>query len=183
MRYNKFIIKNFKGIRELVIDLNRPPRSNIFTLVGLNESGKTTILEAMHWLSNPKNYDLISLIPKNKLLNFNGEISVSAEIELSEDEEQVIAGLLYDKHNKFKITEPINRIYISRKYHYTDSNIVNREYSFNTKIIGKTKRMKAPKILKEYEERYKVANDYILNNLLPSIIYSLLSQRLIFKSV
>ncbi len=47
MRYTAFKIKNFKGIRELELKLDSAPNSNIFTIVGLNESGKTTIIEAL----------------------------------------------------------------------------------------------------------------------------------------
>src|SRR5689334_15081667 len=48
MRYSKLIVRNFKGIQNLEFDLDgRKPASKVFTLVGLNESGKTTILEAM----------------------------------------------------------------------------------------------------------------------------------------
>ncbi|HEY1020091.1 MAG TPA: AAA family ATPase, partial [Sediminibacterium sp.] len=48
MQYLNFTIENFKGIQKLIFNLdNRAPASKIFTLVGLNESGKTTILEAL----------------------------------------------------------------------------------------------------------------------------------------
>jgi AAA15 family ATPase/GTPase len=47
MRYRGFEIKNFKGIKHVCLDLSDAPASNIHLLVGLNESGKTTILEAL----------------------------------------------------------------------------------------------------------------------------------------
>ena len=45
MKCNWFEIKNFKGIKSAVLKFNNSPKSNIIVLVGLNESGKTTILE------------------------------------------------------------------------------------------------------------------------------------------
>ena len=48
MRYTKFEIQNFKGIKDLTIDLSKQPFNRIHTFVGLNESGKTTILEAIY---------------------------------------------------------------------------------------------------------------------------------------
>ncbi len=51
MRYTKFTIKKFKGIEELELDLTKYPVGKIFPLVGLNESGKTTILEAIIFFS------------------------------------------------------------------------------------------------------------------------------------
>lgn len=57
MRYTHFEIENFKGIASLRLDLDSAPLSNIHTLVGLNESGKTTVLEAMDYFT-PGNEDL-----------------------------------------------------------------------------------------------------------------------------
>ena len=51
MRYLKFRIENFKGIKETEVDLRTSTGANVFSLVGLNESGKTTILEAIHSFS------------------------------------------------------------------------------------------------------------------------------------
>ncbi len=51
MRYTSFEIKNFKGIRSLRLDLDAPPKGRIMTLVGLNECGKTTILEAIDYFT------------------------------------------------------------------------------------------------------------------------------------
>ena len=45
VKCNWFEIKNFKGIKSAVLKFNNSPKSNIIVLVGLNESGKTTILE------------------------------------------------------------------------------------------------------------------------------------------
>ncbi len=47
MRFRSFKIKNFKGIKEATLNLGTGEAS-IHTLVGLNESGKTTILEAIN---------------------------------------------------------------------------------------------------------------------------------------
>ena len=48
MKHAYFEVENFKGIEKIRIDLDAHPRSNIYTLVGLNESGKTTILQAIN---------------------------------------------------------------------------------------------------------------------------------------
>ncbi len=47
MEYKSFHIKNFKGISDQTINLNKRPAGRVVTLVGLNESGKTTVLEAI----------------------------------------------------------------------------------------------------------------------------------------
>lgn len=51
MHYTYVEVKNFKGIRQLRLDFEKPPCSSVTTLVGLNESGKTTILEAINYFS------------------------------------------------------------------------------------------------------------------------------------
>lgn len=43
MHYTQFRFKNFKGIEQMTLKLSGP----VTTLIGLNESGKTTILEAI----------------------------------------------------------------------------------------------------------------------------------------
>ena len=51
VHYALFEIEDFKDVKQLRIDLDRPPGGPVYTLVGLNESGKTTILEAINCLS------------------------------------------------------------------------------------------------------------------------------------
>jgi ABC-type polysaccharide/polyol phosphate transport system ATPase subunit len=71
MKYSKFVIKNFKGIKELTLDLEKEPKSKVFTLVGLNESGKTSILEAINLFQEiyptKDRHKLIPKSEKNKL--------------------------------------------------------------------------------------------------------------------
>lgn len=51
MQYAFVEIANFKGIHNLRWDFSSPPRNTIYSLVGLNESGKTTVLEAINYFS------------------------------------------------------------------------------------------------------------------------------------
>jgi energy-coupling factor transporter ATP-binding protein EcfA2 len=95
MRYTKFVITNFKGIKRTEIDLSYKPKGSVYTLVGLNESGKTTILEAINAFSPERDGvahifpDVIrqfkpkDLVPKNMKANFTGDITIAAHLELS----------------------------------------------------------------------------------------------------
>lgn len=47
MRYTHFRIKNLKGIADVQLNLVTSPVMRVHTLIGLNESGKTSILEAI----------------------------------------------------------------------------------------------------------------------------------------
>ena len=59
MELVKITIKNFKGINYLEFNLSKSPHNNVYTLVGINESGKTTILEAINFFEYNDEKDLI----------------------------------------------------------------------------------------------------------------------------
>lgn len=92
MEYKQFEFRNFKGIQHLVLPLNR----GATTLIGLNESGKTTILEAIFCFSygaeaveaiNPGMAPLRSSpagwIPVSQRGNFNEPVSIMATVSLN----------------------------------------------------------------------------------------------------
>ena len=63
MNFLKFRIQNFKGIEDTTLNLNQVPSANIFTLIGLNESGKTTVLEALNfWSYSQESKDTIECL-------------------------------------------------------------------------------------------------------------------------
>src|ERR1700761_3981714 len=98
MKFTKFVIKNFKGIEEITFNLDKSPEANIYTLVGLNESGKTTILEAINIFhaedkgisvlddTGQNIIDYNSFIPISKRDNFNDTISIIATLILEDDD-------------------------------------------------------------------------------------------------
>jgi recombinational DNA repair ATPase RecF len=47
VRYKQFTFENFKGIEKMTLSLD----GDVTTLIGLNESGKITILEAIFCFS------------------------------------------------------------------------------------------------------------------------------------
>ena len=109
MKFTAFHIRNYKGINDTKISLTGN-KGTIYTLVGLNESGKTTILEAInnfrhdvdgvHAIAQQSiSTDPIeALVPKKKKDNFNGHISVSAEVRMDEHE---VAQLAEDCKTKY----------------------------------------------------------------------------------
>lgn len=48
MKFKKIEIKNYKGIENATLELSSAPKGNVYTLVGINESGKTSLLEAIN---------------------------------------------------------------------------------------------------------------------------------------
>jgi len=47
MQHTYFELRNFKGIVKTRLDFTSRPQGNVYPCVGLNESGKTTILEGL----------------------------------------------------------------------------------------------------------------------------------------
>lgn len=98
MKFTYFKFENFKGISKGTLDLSKNPDSKVYTLVGLNESGKTTVLEAINYfkykpetlqalkLDSYEVDDIHSLIPINKRDNFNGFVLIQAGLELDSDD-------------------------------------------------------------------------------------------------
>ena len=73
MRYIKFTLKNFKGIKEVTLDVTQ---EKPIALVGINESGKTTILEGIEYIGE-----------HCKLFNARNSSKVLLERVLSDEDE------------------------------------------------------------------------------------------------
>jgi len=115
MRYTHFEIHNYKGVESARIDLLAPPSGKVHTLVGLNESGKTTILEAINLFTYRDRLDALELpgygasdphelIPIAKRANFNGEISIRAGVRLADSDRKAIASEVRASRSAREIT-------------------------------------------------------------------------------
>jgi energy-coupling factor transporter ATP-binding protein EcfA2 len=92
MQYTKFRVSNYRGIDETTVELPQGEGSRVTTLIGLNESGKTTVLEAIYSFSpDPESKALYPetvllsadpsyYIPRREFSNFNGSIMVEATV-------------------------------------------------------------------------------------------------------
>ncbi len=176
MKYVKFTISSYKGIPKIELDLSKKPSSNIFTLVGLNESGKTSILEAIYLFQNGiSKKDAHTLIPKSRQYSFNGEISVEAELELEDEELSSIKNYLQRNH-KFHLTESNKTIKIKKKYQFKGSVPLETDDWQGTfwtlDFIGKTKQAKNPKRLRDWKkEAWDGVVGLIREKHLPKILY------------
>ena len=68
MQFTQFVIRNFKGISEATLNLEGAKDGGVIALVGLNESGKTSILRlsaASRWAKTAQKCFIdISLAPR-----------------------------------------------------------------------------------------------------------------------
>ena len=153
MRYLKFRVRNFKGIRDTEIDLRSSTGANVFTLVGLNESGKTTILEAIHSFS--PDYRTRTLrgtksklaaeaakerLPRHLLAHFTGEISVTATVEVTEEDKENIAELIKNEDNIIINSSDIPNVFdLERSDRFERGDYIETNKSFSFDLFGKKK--------------------------------------------
>jgi len=170
MRYKTFTIKNYKGIKDLVINLDKDPKVNIFTLVGLNESGKTTVLEAIEFfVQGIPQKERYSLVPRNKQLNFNEEVTVQASFEVSEEDllsiNKFCTSIGYEL-SSFKLTS------VKKGYGYENSDFKSHINSWTVEIVGKRKRAKSsPRKLTHKDDEFVKITRFVETELFPPIIY------------
>ncbi|MGE7156234.1 AAA family ATPase [Methylorubrum rhodesianum] len=116
MRYKSFRIRNFKGIKDTTVDLDAG-QAAVFPFVGLNESGKTTILEAIHSFSpDIATSELVGgeersgvpfkdRVPRHLISSFTGYVSVTAIVSVSSHETEIAEHILKDKI--YQSTRPV----------------------------------------------------------------------------
>lgn len=170
MRFIKFKIENYKGIKELTIELNRQPRTKIFTLVGLNESGKTSILEAINLFQQdvPK-LDRHILIPKGEKISFTGDITIKAFLEVSERDNKWLAD--YAKKLGYKSISEFRNIEITKEYSFKNS--VFQDSTTRWTYLPEATKTKAKKVIKlgAGNEDWVLLINYIKLYLVPKIVY------------
>jgi len=153
-KINKFIIENFKGIKKVEIDLERKSTSPVLTLIGLNESGKTTILEALsHFITGDRSVSSLfdgpyakttglSLIPMHRKAAYTGKIKVGAKLSLND---QYIEGLqsLAKTYSLVLNPEPLrNPITATRIFSFEDSTLKKNTNTWSLLLMVKKPRSK-----------------------------------------
>ena len=180
MRYLSFEIFNFKGIKRLLVDLDGNPPSRVFTLVGLNESGKTTILDALYYFNegieaedieevlHEARFPIYSLIPKNRQDNFTDSIKIQAWLKLEDKDTECINRLL--KSNNFILNEIDHKVKLRLEYSFSNSSFVDKIIDWE--IDGSVRKLKGKKIfpLIKEDSNHNLIKSALLPRL-PKIIY------------
>jgi len=66
MKLKKIIIKNYKSIDSMEFDIKKFGNSHTITFVGINEVGKSNILEAMSFIDPPEEaFDFLDICNQN----------------------------------------------------------------------------------------------------------------------
>jgi ABC-type Na+ transport system ATPase subunit NatA len=110
MHYTSFRIQNFKGIQDTTVNLRTVGGAHVFAFVGLNESGKTTVLEAIHSFSpDDATGELLGgeegigvpyaeRVPRHRISDFTGNVSVEARLFVPDAERKSLAERLRRNH-------------------------------------------------------------------------------------
>ena len=182
MRFESFTIKNFRGVQHAKIDLT-PSGAGIFTLIGLNESGKTTVLEAIStfqrfgadekslYQSKPLEVDPATYVPKHQKATFTGDITVSAEVVFESDDKETCAAWAEGQASiKIDRTSIPDRATVTRGHRFKDGDLVEtiNLWSFSLKAKGKGAR-KFSEISNESEGW--AAFSSMVGVLLPEVVY------------
>ena len=145
MRYKSFRIQNFKGIKDATINLDGVGGAAVFALVGLNESGKTTVLEAIHSFSpesatgellggpNGIGIPYKDRVPRHLISTFTGDVSVTATVALNDsDKEQIAAGV--KEATKLELDDVPNELVFQRQQRFANGDFQSNFFSMRTKI-------------------------------------------------
>jgi hypothetical protein len=182
MRHTYFEIFNFKGIESARLDLSSTPQGRIYTLVGLNESGKTTVLEALKFLSyrtedlDPLDIlgysvdEVHELIPIGKRANFNDSVRVNIGYEADDEDRIAIQSFVKETFDSELISK-IDKFEIQRFIDFVDSTVVSsRPRSTWSNFDLVVKRKGARKTTEIKGEDWRKVVEFVVT-LLPSILY------------
>ncbi len=136
MKYTHFEIENFKGIERIRLDLGAAPKAHVYTLVGLNESGKTTVLQAINLLQYREELDSLGvpgyadedvhdLIPIAKRANFNDSVAIRAHVVLGDGDEQRVRKELAGQN--IHLDQPIGELGIEQQYGFKNSRVIENQ--------------------------------------------------------
>ncbi|MCU7851065.1 MAG: ATP-binding protein [Candidatus Thiodiazotropha sp. (ex Monitilora ramsayi)] len=184
MEYIGFEIKNFKGIEHIVLNLSSHPVGPVVTLVGLNESGKTTVLEAISYFDTNENHlehlyeeefrqgDVNELVPLKKKANFNGNVEVIATIALDEKDVGEIARFAEKTHGlKINEKEIGDRFTIARRLRFENSIYKNTQNLWTINLKARFPRgQKEWDLIKKDKTKWLDIINHVASRL-PSILY------------
>lgn len=179
MQYKKFIIENFKGIEKAEISLNSE-KARVINLVGLNESGKTTVLEAIHSFAPDMAADSVvgrtgtstgkdaNVVPRSKISNFTGEVAITAVVELEDGDKDKISENLLEYELHINLEEIPNRFTYRRYSDYKNGSLIGNYFRLN--FSPQVKRVKARKF--KAAAASELTNvGAVLRGLMPTIAY------------
>lgn len=181
MQYVSFEVCNYRGIERARIELPQGKGSRVTTLIGLNESGKTTLLEAIYSFSpDPESKALYEdstllsddpayYIPRGEFSNFNGDITVKAVVRWDDDEIDDVAREIRNAHGLTLDTSALTPTFeIVSNRQYQASSLIKKETLWYLPFRVKSGRQQT--FRESSAEQKKVIFSVLLRHL-PNIAY------------
>lgn len=131
MRYTQFHIENFKAINNITIDLSK---EGLVLLLGINESGKTSILRAIETfdyindLEDEAERSRFTRSIRNKK-ELNSKAVISADVILEKGDSEKLITSIGLNEEKGKLFNKINSLSISRNFVFENANFIGERYS------------------------------------------------------
>lgn len=177
MRYRSFSFKNFKGINDMTLELT----GDVTTLIGLNESGKTTILEGIFCFTyGAENLDALDpnmaslreperWIPISRRANFNDTISITATLELSAEDKKLLRKHML-KEFELRVADIQDELGITESYEFTNSRFDKSSKTWTLNLQGTMGRQRKTRSFSARTPEWQGAVTF-MKTLLPSIWY------------
>lgn len=171
MKYTKFDVKKYKGIEHVSLDFTN---NRILTLVGLNESGKTTVMEAMDLFyrmikgDDPSEEEVLMFRPKGAGFTGNVEITYNLEFE-PEDIKKLQAYWKDELGKKTQLVVPEDFSYTYKfpfKLDEFDAKKISRTCTFEAKTSKAKKNLSTTS-----NSDWQKLVGYIKSDLVPEILY------------
>lgn len=156
MQYKSFRIQNFKGIKDTAVELQGVAGASVLAFVGLNESGKTTVLEALHsFAPDEATSELLGgeeglgvpfkeRVPRHLLSEFTGDVSVTATLTVSPDDKDSIAEQLLEDHRlQLDLSVFPDQVIFQRQQRFENGDYKKAFFTLRTKVNVKTAKQRA----------------------------------------
>jgi ABC-type Mn2+/Zn2+ transport system ATPase subunit len=177
MFYKEFKFQNFKGIEDMKLVL----KNDVTTLIGLNESGKTTILEALYCFEYGAEdleaitpdiaflHDHTQWIPIARRADFNDDISIYALVGLNKSDKIGLSKFMKETFNLTLSSIP-DEIGITEVYEYRSSRFTGKKRTWGLVIEGTKGRQRYERSYEADSTEWQSAVAH-LTRLLPRIWY------------
>ena len=187
-KINSIRIREFKGASDVSLSLGGKISTPIVTLIGLNESGKTTILEGLSYFVSKDSAvseifegvhspsAISGLIPIHKKAAFTGRISIIANIELTPADVQVAANAAQAVGVAIQQDTLTRKIEVSQNYDFVDSVHTGTKRMWGVTFVGRFKGKRAKNFIGNEPEESPEKTTWLaviqkLSDQLPRISY------------
>lgn len=181
MRYKSFRIRNFKGIKDTTVNFQSVAGASVFAFVGLNESGKTTVLEAIHSFSpDTATSELLGgeeglgvpikeRVPRHLISDFTGKVSVEATLTVTETDKDKIVESVAAGGLKIDRSTILNEIVIEKWQEFKGGDLTGIYFNLLTRPKVKSPGQRKWREVTGKDELLKVRDSFYMRT--PDIAY------------